>query len=43
MRKKLRNRVTLCTDGERIIVSINNVQIMFGDMEKALTVINAVS
>lgn len=43
MRNRLRNKVTLCTQGERIIVSINNVQLMFKDMEKALSIIDAVS
>ncbi len=43
MRNRLKNKVTLCTQGERIIVSINNVQLMFKDMEKALSIIDAVS
>lgn len=43
MRNRLKNKITLSSQGERIIVSINNIQLVFVDMEKALSIIDAVS
>ena len=43
MRKRLRNKITLSSQGEHIFVSINNIQLVFVDMEKALRIIDAVS